>query len=101
MIGKLNRRIVIQAPSKAYNKGVQAETWSDEVTLWANVKEINSNEYENKAQYQAGTHYEISIRYKIVAPENRILFDSEIYNIFGVIHDEKRIYTKLLAKKKI
>lgn len=101
MIGKLNTRIVIQAPTKTYNKGVQVESWTDEVTIWAKVLEVNSDEFDNKAQYQAGTHYEITIRYKIVPTENRISINSEIYNIFGVIHDEKKTYTKLLAKKKL
>ncbi len=102
--GKLNRRVIVQTPSKSYDSGEQVETWITLGTVYANIKPVVSNEFEKSGvRFQADTHYEIRVRYHhLIKPEDRLLLNDDIYHVFGIIHtDESLKETVLYCKKSI
>lgn len=100
--GTLDRRITIQTRSTntdAY--GAAVETWTDTVTVWAQVEypKTGSGEqyYDNVAI--ASTAVIFTIRYRAIDPAlNRIDYGGEVYDIERIAEIGRRNFTAITAK---
>jgi len=82
-IGKLNKRITIQAYTTTENDmGDSISTWVDLGTVWANVTNLHGREYFAAMQVQAEKTVKFTIRCnKNINETMRIIFEGNNYNI--------------------
>lgn len=87
MIGDLNKRITIQAPTRAADgMGGFTVTWSTISTAWAGIWPVSANErIQNQAVAMTITH-RIRIRYRrVFRPEWRILYRGRYFNVVSIV----------------
>lgn len=84
-IGKLNKRVTLQAPTVTQGaSGGVVKGWSEVATVWAAIRHFSGNE---RAASSAGgqvaeARVEITIRYRAaVTPQIRVLHGGTIYNV--------------------
>ena len=90
--GKLRHRIMLQKPVKTQSPttGAVVNSWADVAKLWADVVDLSSREFVAAQAAQTEITSRITIRYrKDVTSKHRILFGSRIFNIQGVLADDK------------
>jgi SPP1 family predicted phage head-tail adaptor len=100
-IGKLDRRITIQQLTKGVGEdyGEPTETWSDWVTVWANVYSGAGREFEQARQVNAEIDTQFQIRWRPgILATMRILYDGRYYDIQRIQEvgrrDRLNIWTK-------
>jgi SPP1 family predicted phage head-tail adaptor len=90
--GKLRHRITLQKPVKTQSPatGAVINTWADVATLWADVTDVSVREFVAAQAGQSEVTARITIRYRDdVTNKNRIVYRGRIYNIYGVLADDK------------
>ncbi|WP_084999597.1 phage head closure protein [Cronobacter sakazakii] len=90
--GKLRHRITLQKPVKKQSPttGAIINTWEDVATLWADVVDLSVREFVAAQAGQNEVTSRITIRYRQdVTNKHRILYRGRIYNIHGVLADDK------------
>lgn len=90
--GKLRHRITLQKSAKAQSPvtGEIVNSWVDVAKLWADVVDLSAREFVTAQAGQSEITSRITIRYREdVTSKDRILYRSQIYNIQGVLADDK------------
>ena len=90
--GKLRHRITLQKPVKAQSPatGAIVNSWADVATLWADINDLSVREFVAAQAGQSEVTSRITIRYRDdVTNKHRILYRGRIYNIQGVLADDK------------
>lgn len=84
--GPLRDRITIQSFTESQSSsGAAVLTWSDVVTVWAEVRAATGYERFRTGTEIAQISHMIRIRYRAgVTPKNRILVDDRIFDITSV-----------------
>lgn len=90
-IGKLNRRIVIQAPITSQDaNGEPVAGWTMVATVWASIEDITGREYLAAAGTQNPVQTKIAIRYRAgIVPAMRVLDGETAYNIEAVLGQDR------------
>lgn len=90
--GKLDKRVILQEQSVTQDPdtGEQLVIWVDVIPLWAHIRPISAREFRASAAKQAETTVDITIRYRNgLTAKMRFLHKGKIYNIHGLLPDEK------------
>lgn len=84
--GQLNKRITFQTYTTVKDKqGVQSKTWSDFVTVFANVKTGSLREVMQGDRLVAQAKITFTIRYrKDLTPDMRIVYEGKALPINGI-----------------
>lgn len=102
MIGDLNKRITIQAPTRASDgMGNFTESWNDLATVWAAIWPMSANEYKQAMQNVMIVSHRIRIWYRSAFKASwRIKFGNRYFNIVSIINqNEKNEYLDLMCKE--
>ena len=90
--GKLNKRILLQRPVKVQSPvtGAVANGWADQAELWANVTDLSARDFVAAQAGQSEVTTRITIRWRDdVTDKHRILYRGRVYDIQGVLEDDK------------
>ncbi|MDK1261288.1 phage head closure protein [Cronobacter sakazakii] len=90
--GKLNKRITLQKPVKTQSQatGAVANGWDDVAELWANVTDLSARDFVAARAGQNEVTTRITIRWRDdVTDKHRILYRDRVYDIQGVLEDDK------------
>ena len=96
---KMDRRITLQVKTTAQNSyGETIETWSDVAPVWARKVALKGLEKWASQQIQAELHEQFEIRDRDdIAPVNRFVFESKVYDIKSVTEVGRRVGLVLTA----
>jgi len=100
--GSLDRQITIQSKGVTYDgAGSEIVTWSDVATVWAGVTQKAGTERVEADQLTASEHTIFTIRYRTdVTPINRIVYETNTYDIKRVFEINRREGLEILAEYK-
>ncbi|EPE1527378.1 phage head closure protein [Citrobacter freundii] len=90
--GKLNKRITLQKPVKTQSSvtGAVVNVWADVAELWANVADLSARDFVAAQAGQSEVTTRITIRWRDdVTDKHRILYRGCVYDIQGVLEDDK------------
>lgn len=92
--GPLRHKVVIQMPVKTQDPltGEVTISWSDisESPIWARYEPLSAREFVASQSIQSRVTARFTIRYRPgILATMRILFDSMVFNIEGVLPDNK------------
>lgn len=90
--GKLNKRITLQKPVKTQSQvtGAVVNGWADQAELWANVTDLSARDFVAAQAGQSEVTTRITIRWRDdVTDKHRILYRGRVYDIQGVLEDDK------------
>lgn len=90
--GKLNKRIMLQKPVKTQSPvtGAVVNGWADVDELWANVADLSARDFVAAQAWQSEVTTRITIRWRDdVTDKHRILYRGRVYDIQGVLEDDK------------
>lgn len=90
--GKLRHRVSLQKPVKTQNPstGAVVNSWQETAKLWAEVAPLSAREFVAAQATQSEVTTRITIRFRNdVTPRHRIVYAGKIYNIEGVLADDK------------
>ena len=90
--GKLNKRITLQKPVKTQSSatGAVVNGWADVAELWANVTDLSARDFVAAQAGQSEVTTRITIRWRQdVTDKHRILYRGRVYDIQGVLEDDK------------
>jgi SPP1 family predicted phage head-tail adaptor len=99
--GTLNRRITIQRPGTAQDgAGQPIPTWTDVVSVWANVASKSGLEATRSDTPTSIVSYSMRIRYRTdIDATMRVLYGGVIYDIRAAIPDQAgHEYTDLVVE---
>ena len=108
MIGKLNKRVVIQHPvSTADGMGGFTVVWTDLSTIWGGIWPVSAAEMVRSMQATMEITHRIRIRYQRyeIKPSYRIKFTDTVkgtryFNIASIVNpDERQEWLDILAKE--
>lgn len=90
-VGKFGKRVVIEDYSTVQNvAGEEVKTWATASTVWAKVEPLSGKERFEAKQVAPEISHKITMRGGItITPENRITFDSRIFNINAILNIEE------------
>lgn len=88
---KMRHRITFQVPSDAKDVlGGYSDSWTDAITVWAQISPVSGREYSGQVQGNAVTH-KIYCRYlKGISPQLRVKFGERTFRIISVLNWEER-----------
>jgi SPP1 family predicted phage head-tail adaptor len=104
LIGDLNKRIQIQAPSKISDgMGGFDETFSTIATVFASLWPISAREQVQSMQEVMTISHRIRIRYRsVLRPDWRVKFGNRYFSIVSIINpNEKNELLDLMCKEVI
>jgi len=90
--GKLNKRITLQRPVKTQSPvtGAVVNGWADQAELWATVTDLSARDFVAAQAGQSEVTTRITIRWREdVTDKHRILYRGRVYDIQGVLEDDK------------
>ena len=90
--GRLRHRVTIQEPVKDQDPetGAVINSWRDVVTVWAEITDLSAREFIAAQAVNSAVTTKIVIRFRHgVTNRNRIVHQDVIYNIAGVLADNK------------
>lgn len=90
--GKLNKRILLQRPVKVQSPttGAVTDDWADVKKLWASVVDLSARDLVAAQAGQSEVTTRITIRWRDdITDKHRIIYRNRIYNIAGVLEDDK------------
>jgi SPP1 family predicted phage head-tail adaptor len=90
--GKLRHHVSLQKPVKTQNPstGAVVNSWQETAKLWAEVAPLSAREFVAAQATQSEVTTRITIRFRSdVTPKHRIVYAGKIYNIEGVLADDK------------
>ena len=88
--GRLRHRVTIQRQTQTQNPqtGEMTVDWSDVATVWAAVEPISAREFIAAQEPNAKITARVTIRYLAgIDASMRLLKNSRVYNIHGVMED--------------
>jgi SPP1 family predicted phage head-tail adaptor len=104
---KFNKRIIFQQPPKSKNEnGFPSIEWTNVKTVWAKIK-TNQGKSKGLEFNVAGSVYnESDIRFICrytsgITPQMRIIYNSRIFNILGVVNDDEKNVTLTIICKEV
>jgi SPP1 family predicted phage head-tail adaptor len=100
--GTLNKRIVIQAPTRVSDDmGSFTETWGEIATVWAAMWPLSATETVQSMQTGMTISHRIRIRYRSTfRPSWRLKFGNRYFNIVSILNpSERNEYLDILAKE--
>lgn len=101
-IGKLRHYVNLQNYSISRNAvGEVIKVWTTYASVWAKISPISASNYEAGEQEDYELTHSITIRYSgTITPQDRITYNSEIYEVVEVInYDNRKIYQIVKAKQ--
>ena len=90
-IGKLNRRVSLQAmePTQDPGNGEPGHDWVEVARPWANIRFFNGREFTSSGAEVSKATVSVRIRYRAdVSASMRVVYRSAIYDIVAVLPDE-------------
>ncbi len=90
--GKLRHRVTIQrllSGGRDPNTGDPINKWVDLAVVWASVEPLSAREFVHSAAIQSKVTARITMRPRDVLASDRILHRGKIYNVEGVLADNK------------
>lgn len=82
----LQRKVLVQDETT----GALTETWSDVANIWGGVEPLSAKEFIAANSVHSKVSARIVIRYRNdIDASMRILFDNKIFNIEGILPDNK------------
>lgn len=99
--GRLDRRITIQSRTVMQDGfGAEIASWSDEATVWAEVKPLRGSERWAAMEVAADLPTRFTIRYRAEPStvDNRIAYKGRIYDIQSVNEIGRRVGWEIYAK---
>jgi SPP1 family predicted phage head-tail adaptor len=104
---KYNKRITFQQPPKGKNiNGFPNTDWTDVRSVWAMIK-TNQGKTKGLEINSAGSVFnESDIRFICryttgITPQMRIIYNSRIFNILGVVNDDEKNVTLTIICKEV
>ena len=92
-IGRLNRRIVVDAASLASDG---SDLWTEVATVWGAIEPLGSEERDASGRWQGIARWRITIRWRgDVTSANRLRFDARIFRVVATLDagSDKRFLT--------
>lgn len=102
LVDELNRRIIIQSKSIAYNSyNEPIETWSDSKAIWAAIINSGGGELYVAQKKVSTTEAVFKVRARMaVTAENRIKYDNRIFEVLTADDmDEAHVLSLIYAKE--
>ena len=102
MIGKLNKRVTLQAPAMASDgMGGFNVTWFDQASVWAAIWPTSASEQIQTEKPTMTISHRIRIRYRsVLNPEWRIKFGNRYFNIDSIINpNEQNEWLDILCRE--
>lgn len=90
--GKLRHRITLQKPVKTQSPttGAVINSWAEVARLWADVVDLSARDFVAAQAGQSEVTSRITVRYRDdITDKYRILYRGRVYNIHGVLADDK------------
>lgn len=90
--GKLRHRVSLQKPVKTQNPstGAVVNSWEEIAKPWAEVAPLSAREFVAAQATQSEVTTRITIRFRSdVTSKHRIVYAGKIFNIEGVLADDK------------
>ena len=102
-IGKLRHRVALQAVSSDQDGyGEASRVWSTYATVWAGIRTLSIEESENAQQVSGRATHEVKIRYNgNINIEDRIVFDSRVFEVVSPRNPGERNILQLLLCKEV
>lgn len=99
----MDRRITIEQVTKSRDTfGEPIETWSDLVSMWAQVRPLRAQEQFKTEQDIVFADTEFRIRYRPdINHEMRVNYDGNLYDIESIIELGRREGLRLIAKAQV
>ncbi len=102
--GLMRRRIVIEETTQGQNSfGEVTDSWGTFATRWARMESLQGREFWSSLQVNAERVVRFTMRYLDgVTPKMRVNYDSRLFNIAHVQHDEgKKRQTVLITEETV
>uniref|UniRef100_A0A6H1ZBS3 Putative head-tail joining protein n=1 Tax=viral metagenome TaxID=1070528 RepID=A0A6H1ZBS3_9ZZZZ len=102
MIGDLNKRIEIQAPTRVSDgMGSFTETWSTIATVFCALWPLSATETVQSMQTGMTISHRIRVRWRsVLRPSWRLKFGQRYFNIVSILNPgERNEYLDILAKE--
>jgi len=100
--GRLRHRVDLQHVTETQDStGDPVRSYSTYATVWASIEPVSGREYYAAQQAGAVRQHKIVIRSRRdVAPTDRVMFGSRIFEVEAVLHPaERNIETHLMCKE--
>lgn len=102
--GRLRDRVTIEEKTDGDPdaKGTRSPSWSAFATRWARIVPLTGREMYTADQVYAEATHRIELRYLAdITPAMRVTFGSRVFDIEGVINDERMRETHLLVSEDV
>lgn len=91
VIGSLSQRGVIQTYQLTPDGlGGNSRAWVNTATVWMRVEPVSGDERIYGMQIQGKTTHKITLRYRALSLDQRIVHKNNIYNIRSILNDDSR-----------
>lgn len=100
--GRLRHRITVQSVGSTYDDyGDLSDSWSTLASVWASISPISGREETIASELSGVVTHSILVRYRSgITAQNRIQFDSRVFQIESVRNwEERNIFLEILAKE--
>lgn len=98
LIAKRRHYITIQTANRTSdNQGGWDTTWSDTDNDWVRAVFLSGSKVLDAGGVQYKRAVEFTMRDRAITEANRIVFESENYTIYSILHSEKLDDLKILA----
>lgn len=101
-IGKMRYPLKLQSATRTTDAGGgSSESWSTVATIYGDIKPLNSEESYRQGVIQESVTHEVYVRFRAgLSTSNRLLYESRVFNIKGVLNiDERDRFLKLTCKE--
>ncbi len=90
--GTLRHRVTIERRSSGVDSvGQPVDTWTKSADVWASISPVTGNEFYIASGKRAEITHEIMLRHGVtLAPRDRILFDSRVFDVVSILNSEER-----------
>ena len=101
-VGRLRHRVMLQQRQAASNDPAE-DFWADTTEVWAFVQPSRGAEQQSQQQSESAADHKVTMRpISINARENRLVYQSRIFDIESVINiDERDKVLEVLCKERI
>ena len=99
--GMLRTRIELQSVDRVTDgAGGFTNTWTTHATVGSYWQSLSMTERLHAMQVQASVGHRVYIRYRAVSPVDRIYYNSQAYQIRGVVDiDNRHLWLELLVEE--
>jgi SPP1 family predicted phage head-tail adaptor len=100
--GRLRHRVDIETVGTTYDDyGDLSDSWTTLASVWASISPISGREETIASELTGVVTHSILVRYRSgISEQNRIIFDSRVFQIESVRNwNERNIFLEILAKE--